>query len=96
MNEIRESKKIYYHQYFENENMKMLWKGIKSIISIKQGNGETISCLKDEDGTKLYDPVKMANEFNNYSKSPRMRTYFFERQAEIGSYFKGTKTNSRV
>ena len=28
-----------------------------------------------------------------YSKSPRIRTYFFESQAEIGSYFKGTKAN---
>ena len=31
-----------------------------------------------------------------YSKSPRIRTYFFENQAEIGSYFKGTKTNFNV
>ena len=32
----------------------------------------------------------------SYSKSPRIRTYFFESQAEIGSYFKGTKTNYKV
>ena len=31
-----------------------------------------------------------------YSKSPRIRTYFFESQAEIGSCFKGTKTNFKV
>ena len=31
-----------------------------------------------------------------YSKSPRIGTYFFESQAEIGSYFKGTKTNFKV
>ena len=31
-----------------------------------------------------------------YSKSPRIRTYFFESQAEIGSYFKGNKTNFKV
>ena len=68
VNEIRESKKNYYHQYFDEHksNMKILWKGIKSIISIKPGNAETISCLKDEDGTKVNDPVIMANEFNNY------------------------------
>ena len=30
-----------------------------------------------------------------YSKSSRIRTYFFESQAEIGSYFKGTKIISR-
>ena len=31
-----------------------------------------------------------------YSKSPRIRTYFLESQTEIGSYFKGIKTNFRV
>ena len=31
-----------------------------------------------------------------YSKSPRIRTYFFESQDEIGSYFKGTKINLKV
>ena len=31
-----------------------------------------------------------------YSKSPHIRTYLFESQAEIGSYFRGTKTNFKV
>ena len=31
-----------------------------------------------------------------YSKSPHIRTYFFESQAEIGSYFKDAMTNIRV
>ena len=31
-----------------------------------------------------------------YSKSPRIRTYFFESQAEISSYFKDTNTNFKV
>ena len=31
-----------------------------------------------------------------YSKSPHIRTYFLVREAEIGSYFKGTNTNSKV
>ena len=55
VNEIRESKENYYRQYFDERkrNMKMLWKGIKSIISIKPGNGESIQCLEDEDGTKV-------------------------------------------
>ena len=28
-----------------------------------------------------------------YNKSLHIRTYFFEREAEIGSYFKGTNTS---
>ena len=68
VNEIKESKKNYYHQYFDEHkgNMKMLWQGIKNIISLKHGNVETISCLKDENDTKTSDPAKMAEEFNNY------------------------------
>ena len=31
-----------------------------------------------------------------YSKSPRIRIYFFESQAEVASYFKGTKTKFKV
>ena len=67
VNEIRESKKNYYHQYFDQnkKNMKMLWKGIKSIISIKPGNFDTVRFLKEGHGPKIVDPVKIANEFNN-------------------------------
>ena len=31
-----------------------------------------------------------------YSKSPRIRTCFFESYTEIGSYFKDTNTNFKV
>ena len=40
--------------------------------------------------------VRISLEAFLYSKSPRIRTYFFESQTEIGSYFKGTKTNFKV
>ena len=33
---------------------------------------------------------------SNYSESRHIRTYFFERETEIGSYFKGTNTNLKV
>ncbi len=37
VNELKESKKNYYHQYFDENknNMKMLWKGIKNIVNLK-------------------------------------------------------------
>ena len=65
---FRESKKSYYHRYFDEHksNMKMLWKGIKSIISLKPGNVDSISYLKEEDGLKICDPIKIANKFNDY------------------------------
>ena len=31
-----------------------------------------------------------------YSKSPHIRTYFFEREAETAPYFQGTNTNLKV
>ena len=38
----------------------------KGIISIRPRRIETISYLKDKDGIKISDPVKIATEFNNY------------------------------
>ncbi len=69
VNEIWGSKNIYYHKYFEENksNMKMLWKGIKGIISLSPGKLDAISYLNSKDGTKISDSVKIATEFNNYS-----------------------------
>ncbi len=68
VNELRDSKKAYYHEYFDKHknNIKMLWNGIKSIISIKPGNFDTVSYLKDENGPETSNPKKIANEFNIY------------------------------
>ena len=68
VNELRESKKAYYHKYFDDHknNMKMLWNGIKSIISLKSGNFNSVSYLKDKNGSEITDPKKIAKEFNNY------------------------------
>ena len=44
----------------------MLWKGIKSIISINSGNNGTILYVKDKYGSKLSDPFKIVTEFNKY------------------------------
>ena len=68
VNKIREIKKSYYHHYFDEHksNMKMLWNGIKSIITLKSGNVGSISYLKEEDCSKICDPVIIANKFNEY------------------------------
>ncbi|MCP4484330.1 MAG: reverse transcriptase family protein [Flavobacteriaceae bacterium] len=68
VNEIRQSKKNYYQEYFhENKsNMKMLWKGIKNIISLKPKTCDAFSHLVSDDGSKISEPVNIANEFNEY------------------------------
>ena len=68
VNEINISKRQYYCQYFDENksNMKRLWKGIKDIISLKPGQCNTVSHLINEEGTKVSDPVTIANDFNEY------------------------------
>ena len=55
-------------RYFDENknNMKRLWKGLKDIISLKPGNCDSFSHLINEDGSKVSDPVKIANDFNEY------------------------------
>ena len=68
VSEQRESKIKYYQNYFEKHktNMKMLWAGIKSIVNVNsKSQFSPISHLMDN-GTRVSDPVKMANIFNNY------------------------------
>ena len=72
VNELKESKKNYYHQYFDENknNMKMLWKVIKNIVSLKSKNLDTISHLTDKNGSQIKDPGKIANEFNHLPMTP--------------------------
>ena len=48
--------------------IKLLWKGIRSVIKIKANTGETVSIpnLVDENGGKITDPVAIANNFNEF------------------------------
>ena len=66
VSEIRGIKNNYSEHYFtaHKSNMKMLWSGIRSIINCKSNVGSNISCLH-HDGTKVDDPEKMANIFDN-------------------------------
>ncbi len=68
VNELKESKKNYYHQYFDENksNMKLLWKGIKDIVNLKPSSADTISHLTDQTGSQIKDQSKIANEFNHF------------------------------
>ena len=60
--EIRKSKNDYYADYFTKHktNMKMLWSGIRSIVSSNTNIGSNISSLI-HNGAKTEDSKKMAN-----------------------------------
>ena len=66
--ELKESKKNYFHNYFNvnSNNMKLLWTGIKSIISLKNSHVNIINKIKDENGNLTTDSSKMANIFNDF------------------------------
>ena len=67
-NELKESKTKYFHNYFnENRNnMKLLWTGIKSIISIKNSRVNVINKVKDANGNTTTDSATMATIFNDF------------------------------
>ena len=66
---LRENKAKYFYNYFQQnrKNMKELWSGIKSVISIKKSsNINVINKLKDSNGNITSDPAVIANVFNKF------------------------------
>ena len=64
-NELKASRKLYYHNFFEEHkcNMKMLWSGIRSIINFGQNDLPRFSQLI-VDGKKVNDLKSIANTLN--------------------------------
>lgn len=66
---LNESKANYFYNYFQqnSNNMKQLWSGIKSVVSIKQANKiNVVNKLKDANGNTTSDPAVIANIFNKF------------------------------
>ena len=65
---MKESKQIYYAKYFESNwnNIRNTWKGIKTIISIKN---ITTTIPHSIEFNNITDPTTMSNVFNNYFTS---------------------------
>ena len=71
---LKESKQIYYTKYFEsNWNNRNTWKGIKTIISIKNIT-TTIPHSIEFNNRTITDPTTMSNVFNNYFTSIAEKT----------------------
>ena len=64
---MKQSKQIYYTKYFENNwnNIKNIWKGIKTIISIKNIATTVPHSIKFNNRT-IADPTAMSNVVYNY------------------------------
>ena len=65
--EIKQSKKIYYNNYFNkySSDMKKMWKGIRSIVNIKQSTAPQITQL-NINGKLVNDPVDIAERVNEF------------------------------
>ena len=72
---MKQNKKIYYTKYFENNwnNIKNTWKGIKTIISIKNITATVPHSIEFNNKT-ITDPTAMSNVFNNYFTSIAKKT----------------------
>ena len=65
--EIKQSKKIYYNNYFNkySSDRKKMWKGIRSIVNIKQSTAPQITQL-NINGKLVNDPVDIAEKVNDF------------------------------
>ena len=66
----RHSKSNFFSKYFSDNinNIKEVWKGVKSIISLNSTNNSIPSCLKIE-GSTITDLSSISNSFNDYFTS---------------------------
>ena len=64
---MKKSKQNYFTKYFESniKNLKNIWKGIKSILSLKI-SASSLCDLLNFNNELASDPIKIANVFNNY------------------------------
>ena len=71
LNRVKEkSKKLYYERKFDQlkNNIKMTWKAINSIVSIKKTKRNTLTSIKVNDQI-ISDPYNMANKFNDFFRN---------------------------
>ena len=65
---MKKSKQAYYDKYFERywNNIKNMWKGIKSLISLKTLASGLPTILSLDNGDTVSNSYDIANAFNNY------------------------------
>ena len=72
---LKQSKTNYYNHYFKTKwnSIKNTWKGLKSILNIKNISAEIPKTLT-VDGTTISNPMEISNTFNNYFSSIATKT----------------------
>ena len=61
----KQSKLNFYNRYFtaNNNNLRKVWNGIKDIINIKNKTNDVPTCLTDDNGNIVTDPIQISNTF---------------------------------
>ena len=64
---MKKSKQAYYDKHFERNwnNIKNIWKGIKSLISLNTAASRVPTVLSLNNGDTITNPYDTANTFNN-------------------------------
>ena len=72
---LKQSKTNYYNHYFETNwnSIKNTWKGLKSILNIKNISAKIPKTLT-VDGTTISNPIEISNIFSNYFSSIATKT----------------------
>ena len=68
-NLLKKSKQVYYDKYFERNNIKNIWKELKSLISLKIVASSVPTAISLDNGDTRTKPYHIANTFNNYFAS---------------------------
>ena len=73
---LKQSKTNHYNHYFETNwnSIKNTWKGLKSILNIKNISAEIPNTPVPLGGTTIYSPMEISNIFNNYFSSVATKT----------------------
>ena len=68
---MKKSKQAYYDKYFERNwnNIKNIWKGIKSFIPLKTVTSSVHTVISLDNGDTITNPYDIAGTFNNYFAS---------------------------
>ena len=76
---MKKSKQAYYEKYFERNwnNIKNIWKGIKSLISLKTVASipGVPTVLSIDNGDSITNPYDIVNTFNDYFVSAIALSY---------------------
>ena len=72
---MKKSKQSYYERFFTNNlnNLKNIWKGIRSLIAVKYLSASNIHMLTHKSAA-VTDPLHIANIFNDYFTSIAEKT----------------------